>query len=94
MISKCCFETVRITTSARRLVSVDPLAGDLMARERDSRMSLVVSKGLGIAGVRRYFPAARTQLSDTNGYFHHHQSASNIEPEGEEGGHTLLCAIP
>lgn len=67
--SKCIRLTVRMTTKASLLVSIDPLAGALMAWVNDSRRPLTVSKFLLVFSDIKYFPAARTQLSDTNGYW-------------------------
>lgn len=57
-----------MTTKASLLVSTDPLTGALMAWVNDSRRLLTVSKFLLVFSDIRYFPAARTQLSDVNGY--------------------------
>lgn len=65
--SKCKRLTVRTTTSANRLVSIDPLIGPLMAPAKASRRPFVVSKFLPISCESRYFPAASTQLSDIKG---------------------------
>lgn len=68
LASKCMRLTVRMTTKASLLVSIDPLTGALMAWVNDSRRLLTVSKFLLVFSDIKYFPAARTQLSDTNGY--------------------------
>lgn len=68
LASKCMRLTVRMTTKANLLVSIDPLTGALMAWVNDSRRLLTVSKFLLVFSDIKYFPAARTQLSDTNGY--------------------------
>jgi len=48
-------------------VSVELLAGPLIAEASASRMPLTVSKPLLVQSERRYFPAARVQLSETYG---------------------------
>lgn len=69
LTSKCIRLTVRMTTKANLLVSMDPLTGALMAWVSASRRPLTVSKFLLVLSDIKYFPAARTQLSDTNGYW-------------------------
>lgn len=68
LTSKCMRLTVRMTTNASLLVSIDPLTGALMAWANDSKRPLTVSKFLLVFSDIKYFPAARTQLSDVNGY--------------------------
>jgi len=67
LTSGCRRLTVRITTSARRFVSVDALKGFFMACVSDSRMLFVVSKGLLRSEDIKNLPAAKTQLSDMKG---------------------------
>src|SRR5690606_31010079 len=67
--SECTRETVRTTTSVNRFVSTLPLTGATMASASASTTGLTSSKfRLGISSEMRYFPAARTELSDMNGF--------------------------
>ena len=67
LTSGCRRLTVRITTSARRFVSVDALKGFFIACVSDSRMLFVVSKDLLRSEDIKNLPAAKTQLSDMKG---------------------------
>ena len=58
--------TVRITTRAKRLVSGGPPG--VIAVARASMMALLGSESENLLGTRRYFPAARTQLSEMEVY--------------------------
>ena len=54
--------TVRMTTRDRRRVSTGPPG--TMAAARASMIALLDSRSVEFFGVSRYFPAARTQLSE------------------------------